>query len=339
MRSLSHLGRLALCGMICLLLLAVTITTTTGRGDPRRADHAAMLACWSDQLGSTVTNVGVLDFTAALRIDSGWYMPPNPVWLIGAAQFDGAWSPAGWEVADATPSDQGTLLIALNRRSLTNRLWLGISILAASDAELYVDLLGTNAMPVAINLAGNLLGTGSSSTNILISLPLADYPAATVIVLRRGKGELTVPLVLLAVDEQSANPTLTGTTANKMSSERRHSSGGDISAPDTGRVAPPNVNASSTTQEWQSQPHAAPSRAKVTWHVRAAGGRDSYSGRAVAWNGQHGPFATVNKALSAAQSGDTVIIAEGHYDENVDLSGRDVQVLINGKVDLSSHRK
>jgi hypothetical protein len=180
MRSLSHLGRLALCGMICLLLLAVTITTTTGRGDPRRADHAAMLACWSDQLGSTVTNVGVLDFTAALRIDSGWYMPPNPVWLIGAAQFDGAWSPAGWEVADATPSDQGTLLIALNRRSLTNRLWLGISILAASDAELYVDLLGTNAMPVAINLAGNLLGTGSSSTNILISLPLADYPAVRV---------------------------------------------------------------------------------------------------------------------------------------------------------------
>jgi len=338
MRSLSHLGRLALCGLICLLLLAVTITTT-GLGDSRRADHAAILAGWSDQLGSNVTNVGVLDFTAALRIDSGWYMPPNPAWLIGAAQFDGDWSPAGWEVADTTPSDQGTLLIALNRGALTNHLWLGVSILAASEAELYVDLLGTNAQPVAVNLAGNLIGTGSGSTNVLITLPLADYPAATVIVLRRGKGELTVPLALLAMDEPSANPTTAGTIANKLPSERRLPAGGDSSANVTGYVAQSNVTASSTSQDRQGQPKASLRRAIVTWHVHAVGGSDNYSGRAVAWNGQHGPFATVNRALGAAQSGDTVIIAEGHYNESVDLSGRDVQVLINGKVDLSNHRK
>ena len=177
MRGLSVFVRVALSALVCILMFTAAITTT-GLGDSAVIDPAAVLAVWKDQLGNSVTNVGVFDFTAATQVKTGWFTPSNPAWLAGAAQFDGAWTLAGWQVSAATSGDRGTLLMALNRGSLTNRLWLGIALVASSDAELYVDLLAANALPVAVNLLGNLLGSGATRTNVLLSIPLSDYPTA-----------------------------------------------------------------------------------------------------------------------------------------------------------------
>ena len=313
MRSLSGFGRLALCAMVCSLLFTAAVTTP-GLGDSPVVDPAAVLTGWSDQIGNTVTNVGVLDFTAATRIGSGWFRPPNPAWLAGAVQFDGAWTPAGWQVVAATSSDRGTLLMALNRQDLTNRLWLGVSVVASSDAELYVDLLDTNALPVVVNLLGNLLVSGASSTNVLTSIPLSDYPAATVIALRRGKGTITVPLALLAVDARSSAAGGVSTATDKVTAAPAIQSvpepaAGTTDAPIRGTLVLAGIPNGS------SQSNAAPAQAAAIWYVSATGGKDTYSGRTQAWNGQHGPFASILKAMAIAVPGDMISIAGGKYPE------------------------
>lgn len=174
MRGLSAFARVTLCALVCILLFTAAITTT-GRGDSAAIVPVAVLADWSDHIGSSVTNVNVFDFTAATQVKNGWFTPPNPAWLASAAQFDGVWTPAGWQVFAATSGDCGTLLIALNRGSLTNRLWLVVSLVAFSDAELYEDLLDASALPVAVNLLGNLFGSGASRI-VLVAIPLFVYP-------------------------------------------------------------------------------------------------------------------------------------------------------------------
>lgn len=337
MRGFSSFGRAALCALVCILLFTAAITTT-GLGDSSLIDHSAVLASWSDQLGSTVTNVGVLDFTAATQVKSGWFTPPNPSWLAGAAQFEGTWTLAGWQVSAATSGDRGTLLMALNRSSLTNRLWLGVSVIAASDAEVYVDLLDANALPVAVNLFGNLLGVGATRTNVLAAIPLSDYPAATVIALRRGKGAVTVPMALLAEEEQPATSTLSGSSTGNNTSSRNSVVGGVGTAFALGDTTLD--TATTATQSVQEQTNAAPPRAATTWYVSASGGYDGYSGRALAWNGQHGPFATLHKAIiGAARSGDTVIVAGGLYGEDLENGEPGVKVLISGDVHLNGPGK
>ena len=339
MRTLFSFGQLALGALACSLVFTAAVTSTDLSDSPV-IDPAVVLAGWSDQLGSAVTNVGVLDFTAATHISRGWFTPPNPAWLAGAAQFDGAWTPAGWQVVTATSGGRGTLLMALNRSTLTNRLWLGVAVVASSDAELYVDLLDTNAVPVAVNLLGNLVGPGTTRTNVLTTIPLVDYPAATVIALRRGKGAITVPLALLAVAELPVNPAITGATADNGTSARNSLAAGvgALSAA-SGATSEPAIT-DATITSGQAPTNAVPARAAVTWYVNSTGGHDGYSGRSLAWNGQHGPFATLHKAIiGTAKSGDTVVVAGGVYGEDLENGEPGVKVLINGDVHLNGPGK
>jgi len=59
-------------------------------------------------------------------------------------------------------------------------------------------------------------------------------------------------------------------------------------------------------------------------YVGAAGGSDSYDGLAPAWDGTHGPKATIQAAINTAASGDTVTVAQGSYAGQVSFGGRNL---------------
>jgi len=69
------------------------------------------------------------------------------------------------------------------------------------------------------------------------------------------------------------------------------------------------------------------------WFVDTAG-NNAYNGHAPLWDGDNGPFATINHALPSVLAGDTLNIAGGTYSEDVDLRGKNAQVLLTGNVTL-----
>jgi hypothetical protein len=64
-------------------------------------------------------------------------------------------------------------------------------------------------------------------------------------------------------------------------------------------------------------------------------GDDRCSGLAMAVVGMDGPKKTISAGLGTAGQGDVLVIKEGHYAEDLNLEGRDLNVRIEGNVDLS----
>jgi hypothetical protein len=73
-------------------------------------------------------------------------------------------------------------------------------------------------------------------------------------------------------------------------------------------------------------------------YVDQARGNDACSGRASLILGSDGPKKTVKSGLSAATAGDTLVIKEGNYGEDLNIAGRNMSVRIEGKVNLSGHK-
>jgi hypothetical protein len=77
-----------------------------------------------------------------------------------------------------------------------------------------------------------------------------------------------------------------------------------------------------------------PASGALAWFSDVSQGSDSYNGRAAVWNGTDGPFATINKSLDSAIDGDTVTVEGGIYHESIDLSGKNINFLIDGTMEL-----
>ena len=67
-------------------------------------------------------------------------------------------------------------------------------------------------------------------------------------------------------------------------------------------------------------------------YVDKKSGRDNLTGKSLVVVGIDGPKKTIKSGLNAIEKGGTVIIKDGVYNEDVNLSGRDVKVIIDGKV-------
>ena len=66
-------------------------------------------------------------------------------------------------------------------------------------------------------------------------------------------------------------------------------------------------------------------------------GNNALSGRSPVVVIPHGPKKTISAGLSTASSGDTVIIQEGSYGEDLTIAGKDVSVRIQGRVVLAGN--
>ena len=271
---------------------------------------------------------GVLNFRELEHVTAqGGFTAPNPPWLLGAAQFDGEWTAQGWQVPVTVTADAGALVFDLDRSTLNQNLILNLGVVPQPGAQLYVDLLDTNDVPVVTNLFGNMLSDGTA-TNVTLSIPLMDHSSAVVIGLRRGSGAVTInQATLTPVDPNPVAP-LNGANAGLPSAS--------ATTGDNSTTAPCPTPASDATTLFQTaQPVNSASASNSIWYVSSTHGRNTYSGRLAWWDGQtHGPFATINRALSAASGSDTVVIISGRYPENVDLRGKHLQVLLEGSVDL-----
>jgi hypothetical protein len=73
----------------------------------------------------------------------------------------------------------------------------------------------------------------------------------------------------------------------------------------------------------------------VTWFVNSKTGRDAAKGRARSATVTDGPFKTVLAALRCARDGDRIVISEGDYNEDLDVAGRDVNLVFEGAVNFN----
>ena len=76
---------------------------------------------------------------------------------------------------------------------------------------------------------------------------------------------------------------------------------------------------------------------RVTWYVNGQSGDDRFDGRwATVKSSGEGPFRKINSALSNAIKGDRVVVAGGNYDEDVDISGLDLEWIMTGDIVLGT---
>jgi len=140
-----------------------------------------------------------------------------PTWVLGAFREGGAWStnePWGW-IAETS---EDSLVIALDRASFSNDLWMAVSASNAVLGDLTASLCDTNffALTPPIALAPAL---PPWLTN---RMPLSSYPSATFIAIHATQGINRVTLSMLYVDtdgdglddDQAAQLAATGDPTN-----------------------------------------------------------------------------------------------------------------------------
>jgi len=276
-------------------------------------------------------NTVSLPFTHLDQVTSNVFLADGPDWFWGATQFGGAWTSNGWVVGTSAADDTGALLLDLDRTTLSNNLWLSLDLSGDRAAELYIDLLNTNAIPVAFDLFGNIMEDGA--TNALLYVPLLDYPDAATIGLRRGIGAVLINQAILTV----ATNTTTGTTDSGVQTTlpATYTRVDPVIGSQNAGVGGTPTGGDQTMLDGNTNNVTGDNPGASIWYVSAGGGSDTNSGHAATLNGQHGPFATVNKALHAAATGDTIVILEGWYDESADFSGRNLTVVFQGEVDFT----
>lgn len=114
---------------------------------------------------------------------------------------DSIFNPAEWHVPATEPDDTGSLIIELDREEIIGNLQMQIKLFDHSGSSLYVDLLTTNYVEVASDLYGNIISNTEQIVTRNYTVPLASYPTAGVIKVRRGTGEITVGEMLLYIDQ------------------------------------------------------------------------------------------------------------------------------------------
>jgi len=86
-------------------------------------------------------------------------------------------------------------------------------------------------------------------------------------------------------------------------------------------------------------PGVKPGPARRTVFVDARNGDDAFSGRQYGRGLFDGPKKTLRAGLAVLRPGDSLVISEGRYKEDLDISGRDVSVRVIGDVVLTDHTK
>jgi len=221
--------------------------------------------------------------------------------------------------------------------------------------EVSIDLLDTNGMVIAENLFGNLLsvsnmtrdvvipaeaGIQSNSAILLLNIPTEKFPSAAVIQLRCKTGELAVYEGLLYIDEDgdgldadqerqlnTSDYSIDSNNNGTNDYDECFNSGSSTNNPGGGGGGDDGDDHDGDGDEENKK--------KGVIYVDQAKGNDNLTGRApdVSAN-KKGPKKTVHGGLSIAETNDTIIIRSGTYNENLNIQGKDVKVIIEGKVRL-----
>ncbi|MBI2442151.1 MAG: hypothetical protein HYV35_12370 [Lentisphaerae bacterium] len=309
---------------------------------------------WRDDFDAVISRA-YLPFGVPLFTHGDFCDYARPDWVLGGAwKMGGEWitNPPAWRV-DGSESNSGAgLLIAVDRGILTNNLIYALhyegragqpvppSNSVGQSSSFFVDLLDTNGLVVAENLYGNLLTSSNAEVVVFLAVPTAIFPGAAIIRLRHGEGELDVYEGLVYISEDgdeldADQERQLGTSDYAIDSngngisdymEWLNSTGGGSSTNDPGGGGGGSTN---NTDGGTSAPTG-------VIFVSQSIGSDSLTGRAPEVRGSDGPKKTISKGLAAVEQdgAHTLIIKSGAYGEDLDLRGKHLKVVIEGRVKL-----
>ena len=311
----------------------------------------------ADEFGRTASVPAADD----LPISVAAPLPDQPAWLLGQFQIGGEFltnSPCHalrssdteecrssvWYVPAETPEGEGSLFVMLDRALLTNDLTIELNYLDKKGSSLYLDLLATNMATVGTNLFGNLIAGSNDIVCLELPIPLDSYPLASIIRLWRGVGTILVFESRLYEASDTREDTTTEVTRTAQAQATT--------------VFPPISDTPAGTSEIQTQAepptawdeNAIDPLTNITngpiVHVRIPAnrivyvnqltGNDAFSGSTPVPTPGTGPKKTISAGLSAVGTDRWLVIDDGAYGEDLNVSGRDVVVRVEGDVNLSS---
>jgi len=334
--------------------LALALLNTAGLTQSERAEDSSV--------GKDYEEVFAEDADGVVYIN--WLLPEATNDISGAAWFLGAY----WSMAEDEKSPgYNKLCVDLDRSILTNNLRYAIHYSAGDASALYLNLLDTNGAAVTKeNLFGDLLTssnviryvavsgeaeTQAANVVLLLDVPTAKYPEAAVIRLQCGDGVITdaecrsgseagtsmVLEGLLYIDEDGDFITAEEERRNGSSDYFFDGGGGSISNYSDwaggSSTNSPNGGSGGNGNGGDDDENDSGKNGNIIY-VDKAIGNDTYSGRAPHVSAKKGPKKTIGGGMSIAGSNDTLVIRSGSYNENLNIKGRNIKVVIEGKVRL-----
>lgn len=324
---------------------------------------------FSDPDDAVPVSRAFLQFGAPNYTIGDFYEYFHPTWLSLVFKNGGEWGidensrQSAWHVDASEKPGVGSLNIVVDRAILTNNAIYALHFFDSTNSSMFLDLLDVKGDMVVKDLYGNLLtGTEAPQTN-WFAIPLAMFPKASTISLRRGDGAITIYQGSCYVDEDGDGLDKEQEAQLGSSDANNDSNGNGINDFDelflyhgnpaaTTNVAPGSTNAPVPVPP---PPRPKPPRkSKVIFidqhigHDAFTGGsavveptpvasvsRDSTSRDATATTFE-GPKKTIASGLSTAESegADTLIIKAGTYNENLNIRGKLINVRIQGNVRL-----
>jgi len=277
-------------------------------------------------------------------------------WFLGAYRFN-----------------DGSLSIDLDRKFLSNDVFYAIhyscggSASAVADratasdrAALFLNLCDTNGAVLVesedLLTSSNVIHYAMADTDdavILLSVPIEQYPDAAIlqtvgrhnmaasddspVVSGIEPGTILIREGLLFIDGNSDLWSSDGQghgTTNYPDGNSLSNFYDWINGTNTG-ASTNNPGGDGNGGDTDEDDDSSGSRKQKIVYVDQAKGNDSLTGRAPDVSGnKKGPKKTVRGGLSAAEPTDTIIIKSGTYNENLNISGKDVKVFIEGNVRL-----
>lgn len=138
--------------------------------------------------------VAELSFDARFNKADALASMQTPAWIAKVEQRDGRFvdEPRCWHVLAGMPEGMGRLEITFDRKRIAGSLVATVLFDAGDDADVAVQLFDAQGRAVVVDLYGNLVDVGKDARTDTFVLPLAKYPTAEKMVLRRIRGELKV---------------------------------------------------------------------------------------------------------------------------------------------------
>jgi len=217
-----------------------------------------------------------------------------------------------------------------------------------------MDLLDTNGEVVVKDLYGNLMGKTNAESVVILDIPTGRFTNAAVIHLRRGdlsgltlpstsdgaktEGEVTVYEGLVYIDEDgdgldSDQERQLGTSDYCVDTD-----GDGVSDYDEVFVYHTDPCKADKDKDKDKDKDRDKDKNKKTGviYVDQAVGDDRHTGRTCDVAGQDRPKKTIHTGMAAvdADGAHTLVIKSGAYNENLNISGKDVKVSIEGNVRL-----